>query len=278
MPTEVMLLVLLGALLHAAWNASIRAAGDKFAQMVALTFGSALIAAAALPFLPLPAPEGRPFIAASVLTHFVYFTLVARAYEQGELSVSYPLMRGTAPLLVALVSMLFLHEPLSETGWLALLLLSGGLWVLAAERRGSVGLALANAGVIAAYTLIDGSGARLAGVGAAGALSYTLWMFLLNAVPFLAWVLLVRDRRRQLPAVAKAWWRGLVGGALALASYGLAIWAMTRAPIPLVAALRETAVIFGLVIGAVVLKERFGPARWLATLLVAAGAVVLRLA
>ncbi len=278
MPTEVMLLVLLGAVLHAAWNASIRAAADRFAQMVALVLGSALIAAAALPFLPLPAPASRPFIAASVFTHFVYFTLVARAYEHGELSLSYPLMRGTAPLLTAVVSMLLLHEPLSQAGWLALLLLSGGLLVLGAERRGGAGFALANAGVIAAYTVIDGSGARLAGSGAGGALSYTLWMFLLNAVPFLGWVLLVRRKRRHLPAVAAAWRAGLLGGALALASYGLAIWAMTRAPIPLVAALRETAVIFGLVIGALVLKERFGPARWLATLLVAAGAVVLRLA
>lgn len=278
MPTEVMLLVLLGALLHAAWNASIRAAADRFAQMVALILGSALIAAAALPFLPLPAPASWPFIAASVFTHFVYFTLVARAYEHGELSRSYPLMRGTAPLLTALAAMIFLHEPLSQVGWLALLLLSGGLLVLGAERRGGAGFALANAGVIAAYTVIDGSGARLAGSGAGGALSYTLWMFLLNAVPFLGWVLLVRQKRRHLTALAAAWQHGLIGGALALASYGLAIWAMTRAPIPLVAALRETAVIFGLVIGALVLKERFGPARWLATLLVAAGAVLLRLA
>lgn len=278
MPTEVMLLVLLGALLHAAWNASIRAADDKFAQMVALTLGSALIAAVVLPFLPLPAPQSRPYIAASVGAHFVYFTLVARAYQQGELSVSYPLMRGMAPLLTAAASIIFFHEPLSGIGWLSLLLLSGGLLVLSAEHRAGVAFALANACVIAAYTLIDGTGARLAGEGAAGVLSYTLWMFLLNAAPFLAWVLLLRQKRRHLPAVGAAWWRGLVGGGLALTSYGLAIWAMTRAPIPLVAALRETAVIFGLVLGALVLKERFGPARWLATLLVAAGAVALRLA
>ena len=276
MPTEVMLLVLLGALLHAAWNASIRAAEDKFAQMVALTLGSALLAAIALPFLPLPAPASWPYVAASVLAHFIYFVLVARAYEHGELSVSYPLMRGTAPLLTALAALVLFGEPLSGTGWFALLLLSGGVLVLSAERsgRGGMSFALANAGVIAAYTLIDGTGARLAGA----AWSYTLWMFLFNAIPFVAWVLVVKQKRRHLPAIADAWARGLLGGALALASYGLAIWAMTRAPIPLVAALRETAVIFGLVIGALVLKERFGPARWVATGLVALGAVVLRLA
>lgn len=274
MQTEVMLLVLLGALLHAAWNASIRAADDRFAQMVALTLGSALIAAIALPFLPLPAAQSRPYLAASVFAHFVYFSLVARAYEHAELSVSYPVMRGTAPLLTALISIVFLQEQLSSAGWLALLLLSSGLLVLAAERCGDIAFALVNACVIAAYTLIDGTGARLAG----NVWSYTLWMFLLNAVPFLAWVLLVREKRQHLPAIAAAWPRGLIGGGLALASYGLAIWAMTRAPIPLVAALRETAVIFGLMIGAVVLKERFGPMRWVATLLVALGAVVLRLA
>lgn len=278
MSTEVMLLVLLGALLHAAWNASIRAAPDKFAQMMALTLGSAAVATVGLPFLPPPAAASWPFIAASVLTHFVYFTLLARAYQHGELSRSYPLMRGSAPLLTALAAVLVLREPLSQPGWLALLLLSGGLLMLGAGGRAGAGFALANAGVIAAYTVIDGSGVRLAGTGVAGALSYTLWMFLLNAVPFLLWTLLVQEKRRHLPAVMAAWRGGLVGGALALASYGLALWAMTRAPIALVAALRETAVIFGLVIGAVMLKERFGPERWLATLLVAAGAATLRLA
>lgn len=278
MATEVMLLVLLGALLHAAWNASIRAAPDKFAQMVALTLGSAAVAAVALPFLPAPAAASRPFIAASVVTHFVYFILVARAYQRGELSRSYPLMRGSAPLVTALVALCFLDETLSAPGWLALLLLSGGLLVLAAGGRGGAGFALANAGVIAGYTVIDGSGVRLAGTGVGGALSYTLWMFLLNAVPFLLWTLLAQEKRRHLPAVLAAWRGGLLGGALAVASYGLALWAMTRAPVALVAALRETAVIFGLLIGAVVLRERFGPVRWLATLLVAAGAATLRLA
>jgi len=276
MQTEVMLLVLLGAVLHAVWNAAVRAAADKFAQMVALTVGSALCAAVALPFLPLPASASWPYLAASVCAHFIYFALVARAYERGELSVSYPLMRGTAPLLTALASVAFFGERLSGWAWLSLLLLSGGILALSLERngRGGVGFALANAGVIAGYTLIDGAGARLAG----NAWSYTLWMFLFNALPFVLWALLIEQQRRHLPALAHAWKTGLVGGALALASYGLAIWAMTRAPIPLVAALRETAVIFGLLIGAWVLKERFGPARWTATLLVALGAAMLRLA
>lgn len=274
MQTEVMLLVLLGALLHASWNAGIRAASDKFVQMVALTVGSALIAAVALPFLPLPAAPSWPFLAASVLAHFIYFTLVARAYARSELSLSYPLMRGAAPLVTALAAVLLLGEPLSGFGWLAVLLLSAGILVLSVERtgRGGVSFALANAGVIAAYTLIDGAGARLAG----NAWSYTLWLFLLNAIPFIAWVQLAR---RAHPAASRGVWiNGLPGGALALASYGLAIWAMTRAPIPLVAALRETAVIFGLFIGAFALRERSGAARWAATLLVAAGAVMLPLA
>lgn len=276
MPTEVMLLVLFGALLHAAWNALIRAAADKFAQMVALTVGSALLAAIALPFLPLPAPPSWPYLAASVAIHFVYFVLVARAYEHGELSVSYPIMRGTAPLLTALTSLALLGESLGAAAWAALLLISAGVLLLASERsgRGGVLFALANAGVIALYTLVDGVGGRLAG----GAWSYTLWMFLFNALPFIAWVVLSRSRRRVLPTVVGVAGRGLLGGALAVGSYGLAIWAMTQAPIPLVAALRETAVIFGLIIGTVVLKERFGALRWLATGAVVLGVVVLRLA
>lgn len=279
MQSEVLLLVLSGALLHAAWNALIRASADKFAQMVALTIGSAVTAAFVLPFLPLPLASSWSYLAASVVSHFVYFVLVARAYEHGDLSVVYPMMRGAAPLLTALVSMAFLGEYLTGAGWLALLLLSGGVLALSIEPRGSAGrggvvFALANAAVIAAYTVIDGTGARLAG----NALSYTLWMFLFNAIPFLAWVFLLRQRRRHLPALVGAWRRGLVGGALALVSYSLAIWAMTRAPIALVAALRETSVIFGALIGVLVLKERFGALRWAATGAILLGAAALRLA
>jgi drug/metabolite transporter (DMT)-like permease len=276
MPTEVMLLVLLGALCHAGWNASIRAAADRFAQMVAITLSSALIAATLAPFLPLPAPESWPYLAASVSVHFIYFLLVAYAYDHGELSVSYPLMRGTAPLLTAVGAVVLLREALSGQAWLALLLLCGGVLLLATERgaRGAVVFALANACVIALYTVLDGQGGRLAGE----VWSYTLWIFLVNAVPFLGWVLLVPSKRRHLRPMTRAWWRGLLGGALAVASYGLAVWAMTQAPVALVAALREAAVIFGLLIGVVFLRERFGPLRWLAAGLVVLGAAALRLA
>jgi drug/metabolite transporter (DMT)-like permease len=276
MPTEVMLLVLLGAALHASWNVLIKSSADAFLNTALIATAGAAIALAALPFLPAPDRRCWPWLLGSAAIHVVYFTLVVAAYRHAEVSLAYPLMRGSAPLLVALLSGALLGESLPPAGWAGVLLICGGVLALGlsgARRAGGRGVAfaLANAVVIAAYTLVDGTGTRVSGAPA----TYVLWLFVLNAPPLLGWALWRRPG--ALLALARARWPlALLGAGCTVGSYGLALWAMTRAPIAAVAALRETAILFGLLFAAVLLKERVGWGRAGAGAAIAAGAMLLR--
>ncbi len=279
MSVAVMGLVLLGAALHATWNAIIKAGSDTLLDTVLVTCGAAGIAALALPFVPLPGEASWPYLGASMAIHFAYFTLVALAYRSGELSYAYPIMRGSAPPLTALVATATLREPLSPGAWVGIGLISAGILTLTGDswRSGRSPLApaafgLLNAAVIVAYTLVDGVGVRLAG----HAGSYILWLFVLIPVPLLLVTLLAR-RQAFLAQLRLRWKPGVLGGACTTASYGVALWAMTLAPIALVAALRETSVIFGTVFASLFLKERFGALRYLAAAAVTAGAVAIKL-
>jgi drug/metabolite transporter (DMT)-like permease len=276
--TEVMLLVLLGAALHATWNALVKSGADKLLDTALVVAGSATLAVAAIPFLPIPAAASWPMLLASAVIHLVYFALVAAAYRAGDMSLAYPLMRGTPPLAVAILAALLLGETLRPLGWLGVALVCGGVLVMAVRRgarahAATVGVALANAAIIATYTLVDGVGARLSGAPVA----YTLWAFLLTALvflPFVAW-----RRPGELAGHLRTRWRiGLGAGGCTLGSYALALWAMTQAPIAAVAALRETSILFGVAIATLVLRERPTPARWAGAALIAAGAAALRLA
>jgi drug/metabolite transporter (DMT)-like permease len=210
--------------------------------------------------------------------HVVYFSLVAAAYARGSVSLAYPLMRGVAPALVAVAAWLVLGEKLPPLGWLGVGAVCGGV-LLMARRQGVAGeaaaarLALVNALVVAAYTLIDGVGVRLS----AAPLAYTMWLFALTAAPTLL-VLQYRRGWAAWQATAPEMCRALGAGACSIGSYALALWAMTRAPVAPVAALRETAMLFGLVLARIVLGERPGARRWAAAGAIAVGAALLRLA
>jgi drug/metabolite transporter (DMT)-like permease len=270
--------VLFAALLHASWNAIMKSGSDTFLETALLACGAALISAATLPFVPLPAVECWPYLGASAVIHLAYFTLVAAAYRTGDMSYVYPIMRGSAPLLTALVAGFFVAERLSAGGWGAILLISAGILLLAVSqwRRGHFQLsqtlfALGNAVVICIYTLVDGIGTRLSG----NSFSYVGWMLVLDGA-MLATFVFARHGEAMLRQVRTRWRHGIGGGLCTWASYAIALWAMTRAPVALVAALRETSVVFGTVLAAVVLKEKFGSARYAAAFLVCAGAVLLK--
>lgn len=234
------------------------------------------IAALVLPFVAQPAPGSWPYILASVLLQGVYFLLVARIYHLAEMSLAYPLMRGAAPLLVALASLLLLHERLVPLAALGIAIICAGVLGMGLAARGGnrrgLGLALGNAVVIAGYTLVDGIGVRLSGAPA----GYALWIFLLTGLPFLAWALL-RRRRAFVRDLRRHALTGLVGGIGTSASYGLALWAMTQAPVATVSALRETSILFGTALSALLLGEPVTRARIVAAGLIALGAMVLRL-
>jgi len=276
MPLPVFLTVLAAAALHAVWNAVVKSGSDTLLTTVLVALTGGVIGLCALPFLPPVAPAAWAYLAVSGILEIIYYTLIAAAYRNADMSRAYPVMRGAPPLLVALVSTLVLGVALSAYAWLGVALISAGLLSLVLVGRGgdvrSLRLALLNAGIIATYTLVDGWGVRASGAPA----TYTMWIFVLTGLPLGAWALL---RRRDFPAyAAKNWPLGLVGGVGTLASYGLVLWAMTEAPIPVVAALRETSILFGTAIALFVLREKVTAARIAAVLVIALGAVALRLA
>ena len=270
----VTLAVLGGALLHAVWNTLVKSSRDKELDTYAVAAGSGLLALFLLPFLPLPAAAAWPWLAASAAVHILYFMFLAGAYRHGELSYVYPVMRGGGPMIVAASGALVFAEVLRRTEWLGVLLVCGGILALASgahDRRATL-FAIANAGVSGAYTLIDAQGVRASGA----PVSYTLWFFAAMALVILAMGL--AKRGAAVPRyLGRHGLRALAGGACSVGSYGIALWAMTRAPVALVAALRETSVIFGAVLAAVVLKEKLTRRRLIATGAVLVGLVLLRI-
>ena len=269
----VTLAVLGGALLHAAWNTLVKSSQDKELDTYAVAAGSGIVALCLLPLLALPAPASWPWLAASSAVHILYFLFLAGAYRHGELSYVYPVMRGGGPMVVAASGALVFAEALRSIEWLGVLLICGGILALASgahDRRATL-FAVANAAVIGAYTLIDAQGARASGA----AVSYALWFFAVMALVILA--IGAARRGSTLPRyLARHWARALAGGACSVGSYGIALWAMTLAPVALVAALRETSVIFAAVLAALILKENLTRRRLIATGAVLAGLVLLK--
>ena len=283
MSIEVTLAVLLAALLHASWNAMIKGGSDVLLDTATIVAGAGVVA---LPFLfvvPLPAPASWPYIFGSILTHLAYYFLMVNAYRTGELSLVYPLMRGVAPLITALLALVWLRELPAPIGWLGMLMISIGVITLALRPAGNapvlaghgraVAFALCNAAVIAVYTIIDGTGARLAG----DPWAYIVWLFVLDAIPFSIYMLVTR-KRQFAAALVERRWHGLIGGALSAAAYAISVWAMTKAPVALVASLRETSVLFATLIGARLLREKLTARRWAGVGAVVIGVVALKAA
>jgi drug/metabolite transporter (DMT)-like permease len=275
----VVFVVLVGALLHASWNALLKAQPDHVRAAGLVMVGAAIAALPLLFVLPLPAPASWAYIAVSALIHIGYFLLVGYAYRGADLSVAYPLTRGSAPLFTAMLALLLVGEDLRFTGWLAVVLIASGIMTLSADallRGGLTGrtatTALVNAGVIVTYTLVDAVGARAAGNGVA----YTAWMMAMTGSS-VAMLMLAVAGRRWISKARVSWRTALLAGTLTLVSYGIALWAMTEAPIGLVAALRETSVLFAALMGAYFFGERFGPWRWSAVALILGGIGLLRL-
>jgi drug/metabolite transporter (DMT)-like permease len=244
----------------------------------------------ALPLtLLVEAPERAawPYIFATVVVHIGYYVSMAAAYRLGDLSHAYPIMRGVAPLIVALVGGFWFSERLQASAWAGVLLICGGVLSLAFVGRrkgGGAGSAahknaaattlwaLGSSVVIAIYTLIDATGVRVSG----GTERYVVWLFVFIGLPFGLTVLATR-RRAFLRHAAQYWWRGVAGALMSGLSYGIALWAMTRAPVALVAALRETSVIFAALMGAWLLKEGHLKERLVGAAAVLAGLIALKL-
>lgn len=278
MSLSVIFLVLGAALLHATWNIIVKGGSNKFFETAINALGGGLGSLFILPFLPTPDRVAWPLLAVSCCCHLAYYFSMAQAYKTTDLSLGYTIMRGTAPMLTALALSLF-GSALGLAGWSGVILLCSGIFALAVQEKmnGAGNLkgvlySLRTSFIIMGYTLADGFGARLSG----DSVSYTCWIFFLNIFPINLYAL-ARYGREYVAYLKPRGPIGLIGGLCGLASYGVAIWAMTIAPIALVAALRETSVIFGMLLAVIFLGEKLTPLRVLAVLLVAAGAMIVRL-
>ena len=281
--------VLFGALLHASWNALIKSATDKSLDTALIHVMGAVVALPLLLLAGLPPPSSLPYLAASVIIHIGYYIALAGAYKHGDLGLTYPIMRGLAPLLVAIASGIVIGEALSLPGWLGVLGISGGVLLLGLSRaafansahRAALGFALSNAVIIAVYTVVDGLGVRVAVEHGGTALQYVSALFLIDGIPYFIFVMSQRKAQQRVEAWAymrKRWPLALMGTLASLGSYGIALWAMTQAPVATVAALREVSVLFAALLGALLLKEAFGLQRGAGTLLIVAGIAALKLA
>jgi drug/metabolite transporter (DMT)-like permease len=271
--------VLFAAACHAGWNALVKVGLDPLSTTILIAVGAAVVSLVGLPFVGLPARAAWPWLIASVLVHVFYFAALAESYRTGDLGQVYPIARGSAPLMTATGSALLIGEQLSLFGWAGIAVLAAGVLLLSArggrivqlERR-AVGYALFTGLTVCAYSLIDGMGARLS----QNPQAYVAWVFVANAIVLLAYGMW-RNAAGMTLALRRFWLRGLAGGALQALSYGIVLWAMTLAPIAIVAGLRETSVLFGALIAVLVLKEPFGAARMLAATLIVCGLVLIRL-
>lgn len=278
MTLGVFLAVLLSALLHAGWNAIVKTGVSKQTSMFLVSFGHAVIGAALVPFFPWPPVAVWPWLLASGGVHMAYQVFLAYAYEQGDLSRVYPIARGTAPLIVLCVSPWVLSDTITGTEIAGILVLGAGIALMASgalqrgENRRLLPYALGAACATASYTVADGLGARVWGE----ALGYVAWLMILSCVFYTPVALALRGRA-VLRADARTWGVGMVAASASFGSYAIVVWAMTEAPIALVGALRETSILFAVLIGWLFFRDRMDGVKAAAAVLIVAGVAVTRL-
>ncbi len=271
--------VLIAAACHASWNALLKIRLDPFATAAIITVACGVIALPLLPFVGIPPLVAWPWVLASVALHFAYYIGLTEAYRTGDMSQVYPIARGSAPLMTGLISTTVIGEQLSLVGWIGILTLASGVVLLSASGgrdlaridRRAVGFAFFTAVTICGYSLTDGVGARISG----NPHSYVAWLSVCDGGCMLLFAFLRRGN--SIVINARSYWKtGLLGGALSFLSYWIVIWAMTIAPIAIVAALRETSVLFGTLIAVVLLKESLRAVRVIAALMIVCGLALIR--
>ncbi|WP_136441091.1 DMT family transporter [Pacificoceanicola onchidii] len=278
MSSLVFLAVIAAAVLHASWNALVKGGADKTTSMVAVVLGQMAFPIPLLPFVSAPAAESYPYLAVGVVLHLGYQLFLLQSYKIGDLTQVYPIARGSAPLIVAIVSVGFLGVALSGTELLAILVIGCGIVSLALVRRRdgmrngrAAVLALVTGGFIASYSLVDGLGARVAGT----SLGFYAWLAVLNGVLMMLF-LAVRAPHVLRNVAGPGRMAFALGGSASFVAYALVTWAFTQAPIALVTALRETSIIFALLIGVVFLRERLDLMKVVSTFITLIGAALLR--
>lgn len=276
MTIGVFLAVLFAAFLHASWNAIVKTGGNRFQAMFMLSTAQGIMGAIMFFFVPLPKGEVWYWLIASGLIHSAYKFFLTSAYEHGDLSRVYPIARGAAPMIVLVVGGVFLTDELAALDYLGVIAIGCGIILMArgifsnGESQRMLPWALASAGATASYSLVDGMGARIAG----DATQFVAWMFAIDGLIF---AVIYFARGGIMPRSAVDWGKGSVAGAASLGAYWIAVWAMTVAPIALVTALRETSILFAVLLGVLLFGERLDRGKAISAALIIMGVVVTRI-
>jgi len=274
----ILLAVLGSAFLHALWNALIKTGTSRLGAMIILSIGEVPIGLAVAAFCPLPAPEVWKWVLMAGCAHFFYKSFLTYAYEHGDLSRVYPIARGAAPLIVAIVGTVLLADHLTLHEFAGIAILGLGILLMAqgifsnGENRKMLPYALGSACATATYTMLDGTGARVAG----DAIGYVAWVFVADGLLFSLGMLTWKGLD-VLPRDRKAWGTGMLAAAASYGAYGVSVWAMTKAPIAVVAAVRETSILFAVLIGWLVFGERMTRGKALAACVIVSGVILTRL-
>ncbi|HBC7428251.1 TPA: EamA family transporter [Providencia rettgeri] len=280
MTTHVLFAVLFAAFCHASWNAIVKFGNDRFFGLVMISVFSGILTLPAIFWLGLPSPEAIHWLALSVLFHIGYTYFLSQAYTHGDLSQIYPISRGSAPLMTALLGALLFSELIPLMGLIGVLFIISGVVLIAFAGKKftlnikgkALAFAISTAFFTACYTLSDGYGARAS----EDPVVYTLWLFLLNGI-VLAVPGFIKYRGTLVVGIQQYWRSGLLGGLMRLISYGIAIWAMSQAPIVMVAAIRETSVLFAMFLSIAFLKEKFNVMRVVACVVIVFGVLLAKL-
>ena len=274
MPTHLVLLVLFAALLHAGWNALLRGGADRLWSMTVMCVAIAIVCAVVAMFMVAPAPQSWGYALLSALLHVGYNLFLVRSYRVGDLGQIYPISRGSSPALITLGAALFAGETITPGEMLGIALVSGGIISLAFRGRSlsvpSLPYALGTGCFIAAYSVVDGIGARLSGA----PLAYTVWMSALWGVLMPVVYIGLRDAR-SLFSIRPGMFAAAMGGLVSLLAYAIVIYAMNEAPLGAVSALRETSVLFAALLGYLFLGETLTVRRMLACVVIASGAIII---
>jgi drug/metabolite transporter (DMT)-like permease len=274
----ILLAVLGSAFLHALWNALIKSGASRLSAMVVLSIGEVPIGLSVAALRPLPAPEVWKWVLMAGCAHFFYKFFLTYAYERGDLSRVYPIARGTAPLVVGIAGAFLLNDRLTLHEYAGITVLGLGILLMAqgifanGENRKLLPFALGSACATATYTMLDGTGARVAG----DAIAYVAWVFVADGIFFTTGMLIYKGLG-VLPRTAKPWATGMVAAAASYGAYGVSVWAMTRAPIAVVAAVRETSILFAVLIGWLAFGEPMTRGKALAACVIVTGVILTRL-
>lgn len=278
MAIEVFFAVLLAAALHAGWNALVKINAEPIIAMGLIMLCTSIVALGFMPFVAFPQSKLWPFLLITLILHFGYKVFLVKAYAQGDFGQIYPIARGSGPVWVLLVSVIFLGVEFTQLEILAVLVVTGGIATLSHFKRSKplgVGFyyALVTGLWIAGYTMVDGFAVSQLGQ----VHSYVVWLFFLDGIIAAVWAYNYKPQV-FVASLRRYWFVAIGGGVMSMAAYWICLWAMTQAPVAMVAALRETSVLFGALLSTYMFKEVLGPKQWICAVLICVGLVLIKLA